>query len=53
MKKFRGTKYAHIATTARPILNAQFDEIEQELSASISKLDEMIASIRELLDHEG
>ena len=53
MKKFRGTKYAHIGTSYTPILNAKFAEIETALLGQQARFNEIELRILHLLglDH--
>ena len=48
MKKFKGTKYAHIGTTYTPTLDAEIDRVEQLVLNQQARLNELAQKLREL-----
>lgn len=46
MKKFRGTKYAHIGTSYTPALDAEIAKVEAAILAQQARLDEAILKVK-------
>ena len=49
MKKFRGTKYAHIGTSYTPLLDAEIDRVEALVLNQQARLNELSMRILWLL----
>ena len=49
MKKFRGTKYAHIGTSYSPILDAEIDRVEMLILNQQARINELSLRIQHLL----
>ena len=52
MKKFRGTKYAHIGTTYTPALDAEIDHVEAMVLNQQARINELSLRIQHLLGLE-
>lgn len=50
MKKFRGTKYAHIGTSYTPLLDAEIAKVESAVLNQQARLNELELRIRKLLN---
>lgn len=49
MKKFRGTKYAHIGTSYTPLLDAEIDRIEALVLNQHARISELELRVQRLL----
>jgi len=49
MKKFRGTKYAHIGTSYAPLLDAEIDRIEALVMNQQARINELELRVQRLL----
>ena len=49
MKKFRGTKYAHIGTSYAPLLDAEIDRIEALVMNQQARINELELRVQHLL----
>ena len=49
MKKFRGTKYAHIGTSYTPTLDAEIDRVEALVMNQQARINELSLRIQHLL----
>lgn len=49
MKKFRGTKYAHIGTSYTPLLDAEIDRVEALVLNQHARISELSMRIQHLL----
>ena len=49
MKKFRGTKYAHIGTSYTPALDAEIDRVEMLVLNQRARINELSLRIQHLL----
>lgn len=49
MKKFKGTKYAHIGTSYNPTLDAEIDRVEKLVLNQQARLNELGLMVQELL----
>lgn len=52
MKKFRGTKYAHIGTSYTPILDAEIDRVETLVLNQQARIHELSLRVQHLLGLE-
>ena len=52
MKKFRGTKYAHIGTSYTPALDAEIDRVEALVLNQQARLSELTLRVQRLLGLE-
>lgn len=52
MKKFRGTKYAHIGTTYTPTLDAEIDRVEVLVLNQQARINELSLRVQRLLGIE-
>lgn len=54
MKKFKGTKYAHIGTSYTPALDAEMAKVEAMVMAQMARLNEIAKKVENLnLSHVG
>lgn len=49
MKKFRGTKYAHIGTSYSPLLDAEIDRVEMLVLNQHARINELSPRVQKLL----
>jgi len=49
MKKFRGTKYAHIGTSYTPLLDAEIDRVEALILNQHAHISELSLRVQRLL----
>ena len=49
MKKFRGTKYAHIGTSYTPLLDAEIDRVEALVLNQHARINELSLRVQKLL----
>lgn len=49
MKKFKGTKFAHIGTSYTPALDAEIAKVEAKVMAQQARLDEIAKWVKDLL----
>ena len=49
MKKFRGTRYAHIGTTYTPALDAEIDRVEAMVLNQQARISELSLRVQYLL----
>lgn len=49
MKKFRGTKYAHIGTSYSPLLDAEIDRVEMLVLNQHARINELSLRVQKLL----
>mgnify|MGYP003307294573 CR=1 FL=1 len=49
MKKFRGTKYAHIGTSYSPLLDAEIDRVEMLVLNQQARINELSLRVQHLL----
>ena len=49
MKKFRGTKYAHIGTSYSPLLDAEIDRVEMVVLNQHARINELSLRVQKLL----
>jgi hypothetical protein len=49
MKKFKGTKYAHIGTSYTPALDAEIAKVEAMVMAQQARLTEIAERVEDLL----
>ena len=49
MKKFRGTKYAHIGTSYTPTLDAEIDRVEMLVLNQQARINELSLRVQHLL----
>lgn len=49
MKKFKGTKYAHIGTSYTPALDAEIAKVEAMVMAQQARLDAIAERVEDLL----
>lgn len=49
MKKFKGTKYAHIGTSYTPALNAEIDRVEALVMNQQARINELSLRVQRLL----
>lgn len=49
MKKFRGTKYAHIGTSYTPLLDAEIDRVEGLVLNQHARISELELRVQHLL----
>ena len=49
MKKFKGTKYAHIGTSYTPLLDAEVAKVEAMVMAQQARLVEITERVEDLL----
>lgn len=49
MKKFKGTKYAHIGTSYTPALDAEIAKVEAMVMAQQARLDAITERVEDLL----
>lgn len=49
MKKFRGTKYAHIGTSYTPLLDAEIDRVEALVLNQQARISELSLRVQRLL----
>ena len=49
MKKFRGTKYAHIGTSYTPLLDAEIDRVDALVLNQHARINELSLRIQHLL----
>ena len=49
MKKFRGTKYAHIGTSYTPLLDAEIDHVEMLVLNQQTRINELSLRVQKLL----
>ena len=52
MKKFRGTKYAHIGTSYTPALDAEIDRVEAMVLNQQARINELSLRVQRLLGLE-
>jgi len=49
MKKFRGTKFAHIGTSYTPFLDAEIDRVEMLVLNQQARINELSLRVQKLL----
>ena len=49
MKKFKGTKYAHIGTSYTPLLDAEIAKLESAVLNQQARLNEAILKVKGML----
>lgn len=49
MKKFRGTKYAHIGVSHTPLLDAEIDRVEALVMNQQARINELSLRVQKLL----
>lgn len=49
MKKFRGTKYAHIGVSYTPLLDAEIDRVEMLVLNQQARINELSLRVQKLL----
>jgi len=49
MKKFRGTRYAHIGTSYTPALDAEIDRVEAMVLNQQARINELTLRVQRLL----
>lgn len=52
MKKFRGTRYAHIGTSYTPALDAEIDRVEAMVLNQQARINELSLRVQRLLGLE-
>ena len=52
MKKFRGTKYAHIGTSYTPLLDAEIDRVEALVLNQHARINELSLRVQRLIGLE-